>query len=121
MARLLLPLFCLVLVACTSNPPSPDAFAAAERAIEAAEAVGADELAPTELRFARERLEAARQAMDSRDYDIAYNDIERAEINATLAIEKSRAATERRKVNELRRANDMLREELVNTYGEDWE
>ena len=38
-----------------------------------------------------------------------------------LALEKSRAAAQRRKVNELRRANEELRADLVDTYGEDWQ
>lgn len=118
---LLLALALALLTACTSNPPSADNFAVAERAIAEAEAAGAEELAPTDLRFARERLETARAASDRRDYALAFNDLERAEINAMLALEKSLAAAQRRKVNELRRANEALRVDLIDTYGEDWQ
>ncbi len=38
-----------------------------------------------------------------------------------LALEKSLAAAQRRKVNELRRANEALRVDLIDTYGEDWQ
>jgi hypothetical protein len=111
----------LALTACASTPPDPSVFDAAERAIEAAERAGAEELSPTELRFARERLDLARTAVDNRKYDEALLAIERSEINSELAIEKSRAALERRRVNELRRANEMLREEMVRSYGEAFE
>ncbi len=121
LSRFLLLLALALLTACTSNPPSADNFAVAERAIAEAEAAGAEELAPTDLRFARERLETARAASDRRDYALAFNDLERAEINAMLALEKSLAAAQRRKVNELRRANEALRVDLIDTYGEDWQ
>ncbi len=47
--------------------------------------------------------------------------VEQSEINAELAIEQSRTVKARRKVNELRRSNEVLREELENTYGEGFE
>lgn len=121
MRSLMLPCLALALAACASTPPDPSVFTAAERAIEAAERAGAEELSPTELRFARERLALARTAVENRRYDEALLAIERSEINSELAIEKSRAALERRRVNELRRANEVLREELVRNYGEAFE
>jgi len=118
---LLCALCALFLSACTTTAPDPSVLASAERAIELAEAEGADELSPTELRFARERLTAARQAMENRAYEDVLSSVEKAEINADLALEKSRAAVERRKVNELQRSNALLREELQNTYGEEFD
>ncbi len=118
MRHLLISLACLSLAACASAPPDPDVFDSAERAIEAAERAGAEELAPTELRFARDRLELARTGVENKKYPEAMLAIEQSEINAELAIEKSRTAVERRRVNELRRANELLREELELTYGE---
>ncbi|MEM1412283.1 MAG: DUF4398 domain-containing protein [Pseudomonadota bacterium] len=110
----------LALAACASTPPDPSALQAAERAIEAAERAGAEELAPTELRFASQRLGLAREAMERKKYDEALIAIEQSEINSELAIEKSRAALERRRVNELRRSNELLREELIKNYGEEF-
>ncbi|MDX1461211.1 MAG: DUF4398 domain-containing protein, partial [Xanthomonadales bacterium] len=74
-------------------------------------------LAPVELRFAREKLAEARRGMEMKQYDVAIYLVEQAEINAELAIEQSRAAQSRRRVNELSRANEILREELEATYG----
>ena len=118
-----LPLLCtalLALAACATTPPDPSVFDAAERAIEAAERAGAEELSPTELRFARDRLDLAREAVERKKYNEALLAIEQSEINSELAIEKSRAALERRRVNELRRSNELLREELVRNYGEEF-
>jgi len=112
---------CLFLLSCASAKPGPAAFTSAEKAILAAERAGAEELAPTELRFAREKLEAARQGMAQRKYAVAMYLVEESEINSELAIEQSRAAQSRRRVNELQRSNEMLREELQTTYGESFE
>lgn len=120
MRTIFLLVACLGLGACATTAPDPAVFTVAERAIAAAEAAGADELSPTELRFAQDRLQSARAAMTQKDYDDALRKIDESEINATLAIEKSRASVERRKVNELERSNALLREELLQTYGEEF-
>ncbi len=119
--KILLLILLLGLSACAATKPDPSAFNAAEEAIAAAERAGAEELAPVELRFAREKLDNARRGMESKQYDIALWLIEESEINSELAIEKSRGALERRKVNELRRENEIRREELRANYGEDFE
>jgi hypothetical protein len=111
----------LMVLSCASSQPGPDAFVSAERAILAAEKAGAEELAPVELRFANEKLASARLGMDQRKYAIANYLIEESEINSELAIEQSRAAQSRRKVNELRRSNEILREEMISTYGDSFE
>ena len=120
MRRPLLVIACLVLGACATTPPDPSVFESAQRAVDAAERAGAEELSPTELKFARDRLDLARVAVEKSKYDEALLAIEQSEINAELAIEKSRAARERRRVNELRRSNEVLREELIELYGEEF-
>jgi hypothetical protein len=114
-------LMTLSLAACVTTKPDPAAFATAEEAIAAAERAGAAELAPMELRFAREKLDAARRGMDSKQFDISYWLIEESEINSELAIEKSRTTLAQRKANELRRENEVMREEFIAEYGEDFE
>ncbi len=111
-------LISVILLSCASVKPGPEAFVSAERAIQAAERAGAVELAPVELRFARGKLASAHLGMDQRKYDIAMYLVEESEINSELAIDQSRAALSRRKVNELRRSNEMLKEEMVSTYGD---
>ena len=110
-----------LLAGCTTVRVNPDAFASAEQAIAAAEQAGAEELAPLELKFAREKLEFAHKGVEKRKYDVSLFLVEESEINSELAIEKSRTVKVRRKVNELRRSNELLREELVANYGESFE
>jgi hypothetical protein len=112
----------LLLAGCATAPkPSPDILDSAEQGIAAAERAGAAELAPVELRFAREKLAAARANFEAEEYDDARWLVEQSEINSELAIEQSRAAQSRRRVNELRRSNEILREELQANFGEDFQ
>jgi hypothetical protein len=106
------------LVSCASPKPSPDAFADAESAIDAAVRAGAEEHSPVELRFAREKLAEARKGMEYKQYDKSVVLIEESEINSELAIEKTRTAEIRNNVTELSRQNEILREDFEATYGE---
>jgi len=120
MKPVLVAVIFLALAACTTMRPGPDAFVSAESAIAAAEAAGGDEFAPVEMRFAREKLASARKGMDKQKYDIAMYLVEQSEINSELAIEKSRAAKSRRRVNELRKSNDELESKLRDTFGDEF-
>ena len=80
---------------------------------------GAEEHSPVELRFAREKLEEANKGMEYKQFDKAIYLIEQSEINAELAIEKSRAAVTRAQVAELTRDNEVLRADFEATFGED--
>ena len=119
--RVLIILFAIVLAACVTPGPSEDIFASAQQAVERAEAAGGEEYAPVEMRFAKEKLTEAREGVEKRQNDVASYLIEQAEINAELAIAKSAAAKQRNKVSELRRAVEVLEEDLKATYGEDFE
>ncbi len=117
MKLILATVILLALVACTSVRPGPDAFASAETSIAAAVKAGGDEFAPVEMRFAREKLESAQEGMDKQQYEVALYLVEQSEINSELAIEKTRAAKSRRRVNELRKSNEELENKLRETFG----
>ena len=121
MKSILVASILLALSACTTLRPGPDAFVSAESAIKAAESAGGDEFAPVEMRFAREKLASAQQGMDQQKYEVALYLIEQSEINSELAIEKSRAAKSRRRVNELTKSNDELEIKLRETFGDEFE
>lgn len=118
MRFLLLFLIPLLLAGCATAKPAPGAFEDAERAIEAAVKAGADDHAPVELRFAREKLDEARKGMEYRQYDKSIVLIEQSEINSELAIEKARTAAVRSRVAEASRQNEVLKEDFEATYGE---
>lgn len=111
---------CLMLAACAAPRPDPAMFDAAESAILAAEKAGGEEFAPVEMRFAREKYASAQKGMEKQKYEVAVFLMEEAEINAELAIEKSRTAKARRRVNEQRKMNQELEESLRATFGDEF-
>lgn len=120
MKPILISVFCLLLAACAAPRPDPSILEAAEAAILAAEEAGGDEFAPVEMRFAREKLSSAQKGMEKQKYEVAVYLMEEAEINAELAIEKSRTAKARRRVNEQRKINQELDEKLRSTFGDEF-
>ena len=100
--------------------PDPSILETAEQAIQAAEAVGGDEFAPVEMRFAREKLESARKGFEKEKYAVAVYLVDESEINSELAMEKSRTAKSRRRVNELRKSNAELDERLRASFGDEY-
>jgi len=121
MKPILVAVVLLALAACTTIRPGPDAFLSAETVIATAEKAGGDEFAPVEMRFAREKLASAHQGMEKQKYVVALYLVDQSEINSELAIEKSRAAKSRRRVNELRKSNDELENKLRATFGDVFE
>lgn len=120
MRLILISIVCLALVACTATRPGLDIFEPVENAVKAAESAGGDEFAPVEMRFAREKLASARLGMEKQKYEVAVYLLGESEINAELAIEKSRTARSRRQVNELRKSNEELDEKLRATFGDEF-
>ena len=108
----------LVLVSCATPKPSEDAFNSAERGIDAAVQAGAEQHAPVELRFAREKLAEARKGMDYKQFDKSFYLIDQSEINSELAIEKSREAVVRAALSEQTKQNEVLAEDFARTYGD---
>ncbi|MDX2416304.1 MAG: DUF4398 domain-containing protein [Xanthomonadales bacterium] len=120
MKSILIALICLTFTACTTVRPDAAIFESVEQAIQTAESVGGDEFAPVEMRFAREKLASAKKGMEKEKYVVAVYLVEEAEINAELAIEKSRTAKSRRRVNELRKSNEELEARMYATFGDEF-
>ena len=118
MRNLIVFFLLLFLAGCATEKPKPDALAAANHAIEEAVKAGAEQHAPVELRFAREKLAEAQKGMDYKQYDKVDYLLEQSEINASLAIEKTNAAILRGQVADLARQNEILKEDFENTFGE---
>lgn len=108
----------VLLVACATPKPSVDTLESAERAIDAAIQAGAEQHAPVELRFARERLDEAQKGMERKSYEKAFYLIDQSEINSELAIEKSREAKVRAALAEQVKQNEVLTEDFNRTYGD---
>ena len=92
--------------ACGSKAPRPDSeFALAGSALKSAEASGARQLAPAELRLAREKQDAADKAISEKKYAKARYLTVEARVDAELA----RAAADAEKSRlELKRAQENI-------------
>ena len=102
---------------CAATPPPTQELAVAESALAAARAARAADYAPVEFGFAQEKLDAARAANDKRDFTRAMAAAAEAEVDAELALAKSRAALKRAEVQEKSQANAALRRELLGEEG----
>jgi len=103
----------LFLAGCASGPPAPtEQLAVSTAAVEQAVSAGAPELAPAELRAAREKLDRARVAMGAKDYVQARMLAEQAQVDAQLAITKTRSAKAQKAAASLEEGSRVLREEI---------
>ena len=103
-----------LLAGCASSPPVADNFDdKAQVAIAKAITSGAEQHAPLELRFAREKLAAASQANLDGDSAQARRLARQAEVDAELCLAKTEAALAREPARGQREANQQLQAELA--------
>ncbi len=110
---LVLMLFSWSLVGCSAKiPPPTQRIALSEAAINQAEASGAVQFAPVEMRSARDKLAQARAAMNLDENKKALQLAEQAEVDAKLAEAKARTAKSQRAVTELQESIETLKMEI---------
>lgn len=109
----------LALVACATTPLDPALLDNARNAVAQAEAAQAAEYAPIDLRLARERLQLAEEALEDQRADEARRLGERAEIEAQLALVRTRAALARAELQRKREELGQLRSDLAAIFGEE--
>lgn len=118
--RLLTAATLLALVAaCATTPPDPSMLDNARNAIAQAESANAEEYAPIELRYAHERLRQANQALENERPDDARRLGEQAEIEAQLALARTRAALARAELQRKQEQLEQVRSDLVEVFGEE--
>jgi ABC-type uncharacterized transport system auxiliary subunit len=102
----------LLLGACASTPAPTDQMAVSEAAVAQATGAGGAEFAPLELGLARDKLHRAQVAMIAKEYPEARRLAQQAQVDAQLAVTKSRAGKAGRAATELQEGSRVLREEL---------
>lgn len=103
----------LLFTACASSVPAPtEQMAAAQAAVTSAASAGAADLAPTELRTARDKLAQANGAVTDEHHAYATRLAREAQADANLAEAKTRHAKARKTAGDLGEGNRVLREEL---------
>lgn len=120
MLRKVLPsLMVLLLAACaTTAPPDASMFRETEAAIQRAVSAGAEQSAPVELRFARERLAFVQNsAMPNEDYELANWRLNEAQLDAQLAYVKAQTFMARASEAAAKAESDRLRANIIDAYG----
>jgi hypothetical protein len=102
----------LTLTACASTPPPTEQVAVSTAAVANAVGAGATELAPTEMKLARDKLDRAKLAMVAKDYDSARTLAQEAQVDAGVAQAKAQSAKARKAAETVREDSRALREEM---------
>ncbi len=103
----------LFLLGCASTAPVPTTeLALSAAAINTAVTAGAPELAPAEMRSARDKLERAKAAVTAEDNTLARRLAEQSLAEAQLAAAKAQSSKARNAAAELQASIRVLREEI---------
>lgn len=108
-----------IIAACATTPPDPSILQNAQTAINRAETAGGNDHAPLELRLAARRLALAQEELDGGNIKGARHLADQAEIEAQLALARTRAALMRLDLEAKRQEYEALKAELIELYGEE--
>jgi len=107
-----------VLAACASVPQPPtEALQAAEQAIANAEKARVADYASPELGEAREKLTAARSAVEKEQMELAQRLAEQSRADAELASAKAEVAKARTVNDEMQKSTNTLKQEMQRNPG----
>jgi hypothetical protein len=101
----------LCLAACASTPPPTDQLAQAETAIKRAEEARVADYASPDLKNARDKLAAARDAVNREDMVLASRLAEQSRIDAEVAAAKAEASKAKSTITEMQKANAAIEQE----------
>jgi Domain of unknown function (DUF4398) len=102
----------LGVMACASSPSPIGPIEAAKAAVANAVAAEGPELAPAQMRMAREKLDRAKAAMNDKDYPRAQSLAHEAQVDADLATAMAQSTKASKADKAVSEDNRVLREEL---------
>jgi Domain of unknown function (DUF4398) len=103
---------CVLLTACASTPPPTAQVAVSTAAVANAVSAGGPELAPMEMKSARDKLDRANVAMLAKNYDSALSLAQEAQVDAGVAQAKAQSVKARKAAEAVREDSRALTEEL---------
>ncbi|KQQ45727.1 hypothetical protein ASF61_18800 [Duganella sp. Leaf126] len=106
-----LALLCLAACASEKTPATAD-VAVSRAAVANATSAGAADLAPEEMKSARDKMMRANQALAAKDYKLAQDLAAQAQADAQLAQSKANSAKATAAADELQQSIRMLRDEV---------
>lgn len=107
----------LTLTACATPKPPTEALQAAELAITSAEQARVADYASPELGEAREKLAAARNAVQKEEMTLAEHLAEQSKVDAELASAKADVARAQEVNNEMLKSTDVMKQEMQRNTG----
>lgn len=108
----------LLLYACASAPMAPtEALQSAEEAITNAERARVADYASVELSEAREKLAAARKAVNEEKMLLAYRLAEQARVDAELALARATLVKAKETNDEMQKNIEILKQEMQRNSG----
>ncbi len=113
LAQAMVAAMVLALSACATLPAPTDQIERAESAIKRAEEARVADYASPELKSAREKLTAARDAVIREDMTLAARLAEQARIDAEVATAKTEAAKAKANIDEMKKANSAIQQEAI--------
>ncbi|MBA3756515.1 MAG: DUF4398 domain-containing protein [Nitrosomonas sp.] len=102
----------IFMVGCESIPAPTEQIATSKTALNNALSGGGNEFAPLQLKSAMEKMEVAERAMGEKNYVLARQLAEEAQIDAQLAGAMARSAKAQKAADALQEASRTLRQEI---------
>ena len=105
----------ILMSACASTPPvaaPTEQMALSRSAISSASSAGCSEYAPVQFKSAIDKMDSAERAMGAKDYGLARQMAEQAQVDAQLAASAARAGKAQKAADALRQSDQILKKEL---------
>jgi hypothetical protein len=102
----------ILISACATNPPPLELIAVTKAAVNDANVAGANELAPIQYKSAMDKMSAAEVAMASKDYPLAQQLAEQAQVDAKLATAMARGVKAKKSADALQEDSRILTQEI---------
>ena len=97
---------------CANTPPPLELIAVSKAAVSDANQAGANELAPIQFKSATEKMDGAELAMAHKDYALAQQLAEQAQVDAKLAVAITRSAKAKKAADALQEDSRVLSQEI---------
>ncbi|OIO67585.1 MAG: hypothetical protein CO186_04080 [Zetaproteobacteria bacterium CG_4_9_14_3_um_filter_49_83] len=114
--RIIASVITVIFVAgCASTPATPvstEQMALSKAALSSAISAGANEYAPLQIKSSMEKIDGAEQAMQKKNYVLARQLAEEAQVDAKLAEATARAVKAQQATDEVQEGNRVLRQEI---------
>ena len=102
----------ILMSGCANTPPPVELVAVSRATVSAANVAGANELAPIQYKSAVDKMDGADVAMAHKDYLLAQNLAEQAQVDAKLATAIARAAKAKKAADALQEDSRILSSEI---------